>query len=169
MRSPISAARRNGPLRLTRDDLVEQVLADLDERRVQRRHAGVVDEHVDAAELVVHGVGRARRGRPSARRGRRRASARATGLGADLARRLPRRRRACGWRSTTSAPRRAKASTISRPRPRLPPVTSADLAGQVDVHQRLPDPPEDASGTAGEHADGSPRLAMRSSVLSPRT
>ena len=38
------------------DDLVEQLLAGLDEARVHGRHAGVVDEDVDVPELVVGGV-----------------------------------------------------------------------------------------------------------------
>ena len=53
IRSPTSAASRNGPFRLTRDDLVEQLLGDVGEAPVDRRDAGVVDEHVDAAEVAI--------------------------------------------------------------------------------------------------------------------
>ena len=56
MRSPTRADSRNGPLRLTRDDLVEQLLGARGQARVQRGDAGVVHEHVDALEGAVGGV-----------------------------------------------------------------------------------------------------------------
>ena len=53
IRSPTSAVSRNGPFRLTREHLVPELLGDALRIGVRRRDPGVVDEHVDAAELVV--------------------------------------------------------------------------------------------------------------------
>ena len=114
-----------GALEVDVEHLVVELLASPRRGSVQRRHAGVVHQHVDRAELVV-GRGRpARRTGPSRRRGRRRPVPAAR-------RRRPRRPaprtpRACGWRSPRRRRARAKARTISRPRPRLPPVTTATL------------------------------------------
>ena len=49
-------AETERPLEVHADDLVEQVLADVAQARVQRGHPGVVDQHVDPAELRVDRV-----------------------------------------------------------------------------------------------------------------
>ena len=56
IRSPTSADSRNGPLRLTPTTLSKSSSVHVGERRVQRGDAGVVDEDVDAPELLVGGV-----------------------------------------------------------------------------------------------------------------
>ena len=124
IRSPISAASRNGPLRLTRDDLVEQLLGDVAERVVERRDAGVVDEHVDAAEVAVDRRRRAARARPSARRGRRTASARppaARSAAATSSQAL----RLAADDDDLGAGLARRPRAIARPSPRVPPVTTA--------------------------------------------
>ena len=53
IRSPTSAASRNGPLRLTAMTLSNSSSVTSLSLLVQRRDAGVVDEHVDAPEVAV--------------------------------------------------------------------------------------------------------------------
>ena len=53
IRSPTSAASRNGPLRLTAITLSKSSSVTSLRLLVHRRDAGVVDEHVDAAEVAV--------------------------------------------------------------------------------------------------------------------
>ena len=123
IRSPTSAASRNGPLRLTPITLSKSSSVTSLSVSYTRRDAGVVDQHVDAAEVAVDvldqrvelvpvpdvaGV-RQRRGRPSAR------SAAATSSQASALR----------LATTTSAPACAKPRAIARPSPRVPPVTTA--------------------------------------------
>ena len=67
------------------------------EARVQRRHAGVVDEHVDVPELGVRGVDEAVEVVPVADVGGDGSARRPVAL-VDLGGQLVARRPACGWR-----------------------------------------------------------------------
>ena len=124
MRAPTRAVSRKGPLRLTATTLSKSSSLTSVRLGVERRHARVVDEDVDPAELGVGDVGErldvvpvADVTRPSDR-----PSPEPAGLGGHLV--------ACRLLPTDDddvGAGRAKASTISRPRPRLPPVTRATL------------------------------------------
>ena len=82
-------------LEVDADHLVPQLLGHRGEVGVERRHAGVVDQHVDPPEGGVGLLDQTRRSRPSARRGRPPAGP----AGPWPRPRPPRpgRRRACGW------------------------------------------------------------------------
>ena len=122
---PHDRAQPERPLEIHVQHLVVERLGHVHHVVIDGRHTGVVDENVDLPELLVRAVGELAHLVPVAH------------VAGDRERLAPVVRTTSAAVSsqdsilrlamTTSAPCRAKASTISRPRPRLPPVTKATL------------------------------------------
>ena len=112
------------------DHLVEQLLGHLAQRAVERRDAGVVDEHVDAAELAVRRLDEPLELVPAADVARvreRPAAVRHAAL-----RRLAGRRPPCGWTRRRRRRPTAKARAIARPSPRVAAGDERHAAGEVE-------------------------------------
>ena len=144
IRSPTSAASRNGPLRLTAMTC-RQLLGDIGQLAVERRQAGVVDQHVDAAEVAVDVLDERVESVPVA----------------DMARRTPppralRPRSARGHVARTASPLRLTTTTSAPALGERPGHREAEAAGATG-HDRPParQVEEVARGACGEVSAGS--------------
>ncbi len=167
MRAPTSALESERALQVHGDDLVEEILAGLDERRVHGRRSGVVDEDVDAPELLVRGFGEPLQVIPTpdvTGDGQRMPTSRLTNLVGHVG------------ASLDAAARDDDIGAVTREgEHHLATQTTAaagdqcDLAGEIDVHHRPPLSARMRRARLASIPTLSPRVAMRSSVLSPRT
>ena len=154
-------------LQVDPDDLVEQLLGDRGQARVERGHAGVVDQDVDRAEGVVRGLDQPVQLGPAPDVAGVRERPPPGGLD-DLGGQLLAGLDPPAGDHDVGAGRGERADHLPA-EPARPAGDQRDLPGQVDVAGAVMTPPPGALGAAQQPRREAGLPAIRGSVLSPRS